>query len=130
MIVENNIEEIRDYVRLIGYVPNNDLPYLYNGAYMFLYTSKRESFGIPILESMACGTPVITGSVSAMPEIAGECGTLVDTFNFNDIADKMLELESSENIYNSAVDFGIERAKQFSWIKAAEETLNLYNREK
>lgn len=75
---EQRIEEIKPFLSYPGYIPNTDLAYLYNGAFAFLYTSLRESFGIPLLEAMACGTPVITGNTSAMPEIAGEGGILVD----------------------------------------------------
>lgn len=127
IIKTNNIEAIREYVHLIGYVPNNDLPYLYNGASIFLYTSKRESFGIPILEAMACGTPVVTGMVSAMPEIAGEsCETLVDTFNSDSIANKLIELEENSEFYSKQVDYGKERAKKFSWEKSTLQILDLY----
>ncbi len=127
VIKTNNIESLREYVKLLGYVPNGDLPYLYNGAFLFLYTSKRESFGIPILESMACGTPVITGNVSAMPEIAGEgCATLVDAFDSDSIANKLIELEETPELYAQQVSYGRERVKEFSWRKAADKTLKLY----
>lgn len=127
IITSNNIEQIREYVKLIGYVPNGDLPYLYNGAFLFLYTSKRESFGIPILEAFACATPVVTGNVSAMPEIAGEgCETLTDTFSSSSIANKLIELEENPELYSQQVIYGRERAKEFSWREAANKTLKLY----
>ncbi len=127
IIKENQIEEIDSYVELLGYVVNKDLPYIHNGAFAFLYTSKRESFGIPILEAMACGTPVVTGSVSAMPEVAGEsCATLVDAFDANSIAQMILKLENDSDFYNMTVNYGLERVKMFSWENTARQTLEIF----
>ena len=72
IIARNHIEHIREYLSLPGYISNADLPNIYQNAFAFLYTSLRESFGIPLLEAMACGTPVITSNTSSMPEIAGK----------------------------------------------------------
>ena len=128
-IVANKIESIRESVSLISYIPNSDLAHFYNGAYALLYTSKRESFGIPILEAMACGTPVITGISSAMPEVAGSgCKTLVDTLSSDSIAAKMLELENSADFYKEVVEYGKTRVKEFSWEKAAQQTQILYQK--
>ena len=71
IIDRNDIGNIRDHIVMPGYIKNADLPYIYNNAFAFLYTSLRESFGIPLLEAMACGTPVITSNTSSMPEIGG-----------------------------------------------------------
>ena len=80
------------------------MPYIYSGASMFVYASFRESFGIPILEAMACGTPVITSNTSAMPDIAGAGAQLIDSFNTDSIKDDMLKFENDtlfkENILN------------------------------
>ncbi|MEQ3104991.1 glycosyltransferase family 4 protein [Bacteroides salyersiae] len=120
------IKEVKPYLSFPGYIPNADLAALYNGAFTFLYPSLRESFGIPMLESMACGTPVIAGNTSAMPEIAGEGALLADPLDENDIARKILLLEEDDTFYQQQVDYGLERVKLFSWRKSAEALLKIY----
>ena len=120
------IKEVKPYLSFPGYIPNADLAALYNGAFAFLYPSLRESFGIPMLESMACGTPVIAGNTSAMPEIAGEGALLADPLDENDIARKILLLEEDDAFYQQQVDYGLERVKLFSWRKSAEALLKIY----
>ena len=120
------IAEIKPYLSFPGYIPNTDLPALYNGAFAFLYPSLRESFGIPMLESMACGTPIIAGNTSAMPEIAGEGALLANPLDENDITQKLLLLEEDENFYYQQVNYGLERVKQFSWRKSAEALQKIY----
>ena len=120
------IKEVKPYLNFPGYIPNADLAALYNGAFAFLYPSLRESFGIPMLESMACGTPVIAGNTSAMPEIAGEGALLADPLDENDIARKILLLEEDDTFYQQQVDYGLERVKLFSWRKSAEALLKIY----
>lgn len=109
-----------------GYVPGEDLPYLYNGSFAFLYPSLLEGFGIPILEAMACGTPVITGNTSAMPEVAGEGAVLVNPHSPQEIADALLRLESDDGFYRQQIAYGLERAKLFSWKSTAAEYANIY----
>ena len=120
------IKEVKPYLSFPGYIPNADLAALYNGAFAFLYPSLRESFGIPMLESMACGTPVIAGNTSAMPEIAGEGALLAGPLDENDIARKILLLEEDDTFYQQQVDYGLERVKLFSWRKSAEALLKIY----
>ena len=120
------IKEVKPYLSFPGYIPNADLTALYNVAFAFLYPSLRESFGIPMLESMACGTPVIAGNTSAMPEIAGEGALLADPLDENDIARKILLLEEDDTFYQQQVDYGLERVKLFSWRKSAEALLKIY----
>jgi glycosyltransferase involved in cell wall biosynthesis len=126
ILKEQHIEEIRLYIFCPGYIYNPDLPYIYSGAFAFLYTSLRESFGIPILEAMACGAPVIVGNTSAMPEIAGEGSLQVDPTNENAIADKLLALETDDTFYDSQVKYGLERVKKFSWKKTSKKLLQIY----
>lgn len=120
------IREIKPHLRFPGYIPNADLAALYNGAFAFLYPSLRESFGIPMLEAMACGTPIIAGNTSAMPEVAGDGALLADPLNVEDITQKMLKLETDKTFYQQQVDYGLERAKLFSWRKSAESLLDIY----
>ena len=126
IIERNHIENIREQIVMPGYIVNSDLPYIYNSAFAFLYTSLRESFGIPLLEAMACGTPVITSNTSSMPEIAGNEAILINPESPEEITEQMLRLESDEDYYNTLKEIGLKRAELFSWRKTAEQLLKLY----
>ena len=126
IIRRNGIENIKDHIFMPGYIPNSDLPYIYNAAFAFLYTSLRESFGIPLLEAMACGTPVVTSCTSSMPEIAGPEAMLVNPENCGDIAQMLLRLEADPDFYQNQKKIGLERAKLFSWQTTAEHLLRVY----
>ena len=126
IVGRNHIENITNNIVMPGYIINKDLPFIYNGAFAFLYTSLRESFGIPLLEAMACGTPVITSNTSSMPEIGGPNAILVNPENPDEIAEKMLQLENDEDFYSRQKQIGLERAKLFSWRQTAEQLLNVY----
>lgn len=126
IIEHNHIENIRENIVMPGYIVNSDLPYIYNNAFAFLYTSLRESFGIPLLEAMACGTPVITSNTSSMPEIGGKDAILVNPESSDEITAMMLRLETDQTFYHQQKQIGQERAKLFSWKKTAENLLKLY----
>ena len=126
IIREEGLENIKPHITCPGYIPNQDLVAVYNGAFAFLYPSLRESFGIPILESMACGTPVIAGNISAMPEITGEYPLLVDPYSPEEIAEKLLLLEQDDAFYQEQVQYGLERVSLFSWKNSAENLLKIY----
>lgn len=118
--------ELMKMLRLPGYIPNSDLVAVYNGAAAFLYTSLRESFGIPQLEAMASGTPVVTSNTSAIPEIAGPGALMVDPTSPTAIADTLLRLETDQAFRREQIAYGLERVKQFSWEQTARELLALY----
>ena len=126
IISRNHIENIIPMLDMPGYIPNSELPKIYNNAFAFLYTSLRESFGIPLLEAMACGTPVITSNTSSMPEIGGPDAILVNPERSDEIAQMMLRLESDQAFYEQQKQVGLERAKLFSWRKTAEQLHQLY----
>ena len=126
IIERNHIENIREHIVMPGYIINSDLPYIYNNAFAFLYTSLRESFGIPLLEGMACGVPVITSNTSSMPEIGGKDAILINPEHSDEITDAMLRLETDDEFYQKQKEVGLERAKLFSWRKTTEELLKLY----
>ncbi len=126
IIERNHIENILSQIVMPGYIVNKDLPYIYNNAFAFLYTSLRESFGIPLLEAMACGTPVITSNTSSMPEIGGPEAILINPEDPDEIAEKMLQLEKDEALYQRQKKIGPIRAKCFSWQQTAEHLLDLY----
>ena len=126
IINRNDIGNIRDHIVMPGYIKNADLPFIYNNAFAFLYTSLRESFGIPLLEAMACGTPVITSNTSSMPEIGGPEVIMVNPQNVQEITEKMLLLEKDEALYQKQKEIGLNRAQQFSWTYTAEQLLTVY----
>lgn len=126
IIERNHIENIRENIVMPGYIVNSDLPYIYNNAFAFLYTSLRESFGIPLLEGMACGTPVITSNTSSMPEIGGPNAILINPESSDEMTAMMLRLETDAAFYARQRQVGLERARLFSWRKTAEQLLKLY----
>ena len=126
ILSRNNINHIFEKIVMPGYIVNSDLPNIYNNAFAFLYPSLRESFGIPLLEAMACGTPVITSNTSSMPEIGGPYAILVNPEEPKEIADMMLKLENDDSFYRKQEDVGLQRAKLFSWRQTAEHLLGLY----
>jgi len=129
MLKDNDLESIKSYLIFPGYIANSDLPAIYSGARAFLYTSFRESFGIPILEAMACGTPVITSNTSSMPEVAGEGAILIDPRDEQAIAKAIIHLEEDAEYYERQVAYGLERVKKFSWENTAKSTLEIYSSE-
>jgi glycosyltransferase involved in cell wall biosynthesis len=126
IIERNKISNIREKIVIPGYIENRDLPYIYNNAFAFLYPSLRESFGIPLLEAMACGTPVITSNTSSMPEIGGPDAILVNPENPDEITEKMIQLENDSVFYAKQEEVGLQRATLFSWRRTAEQLFQLY----
>jgi glycosyltransferase involved in cell wall biosynthesis len=104
------------------------MPSLYNLATLFLYPSLREAFGLPILESMACGTPVITATNSSMPEIAGDAAVLADANDHLEIADAIERLLGNRELFESKKAQGIIRAERFNWNSTAHEVIAQYER--
>lgn len=117
---------LADRIILTGYVKNTDLPAIYSLCTLFLYPSLRESFGIPLLEAMACGVPVITSNTSSMPEIAGDAALIVDPFKPEEITEAMIKLTTGETVRNDLVRKGIPQAAKFSWRAMAEHVLSIY----
>ena len=109
-----------------GYVPYAQIPLMYNAATLFLYPSLRESFGLPILEAMACGVPVITSNTSSMPEVAGDAAEIIDPFKYKDLSQSILKVLTNEDLRNRHKQKGLERAQKFTWRKSAEELLEIY----
>ena len=109
-----------------GYISDEDLPALYNAADLFVYPSLFEGFGLLPLESMACGTPVITSNTSSLPEVVGDAGIMIDPHDVDRLADAMHEVLSNDRLREDMIKKGLERAKMFSWEKCAKETLKVY----
>ncbi len=112
---------------LTGYVINTDLPAIYGQCKVFLYPSLRESFGIPMLEAMACGVPVITSNTSSMPEVAGDAAKIIDPFKPEEITEALITLVDNNELRDNLVAKGLERARKFSWKAMAESVLEIYN---
>lgn len=127
ILVKLDISDIYPLLRMPGYIPNSDLPYIYSGALVFLYVSLRESFGIPQLEAMACETPVITSNTSAMPEVAGDAAIYADPFDVDSIESAISEVITNNELQKSVKERGLNRTKEFSWIKSSEKLLKIYN---
>ena len=126
ILLDNKIESIRKQIVLTEYLPFVDLPSIYHHAFCFLFASLREGFGIPILESMACGTPVITSNTSSMPEVAGSDAILVNPEKADEITEMMIRLENDNDFYERQKTVGLERIKLFSWRKTADNLLKIY----
>ncbi len=117
---------LQEHVIETGYVDQQTLNYLYSASQFFVFASLWEGFGMPILEAMQCGAPVITSNISAMPEVAGGAALLVDPYNVEELASAMLQLFENPRLCASLRQRGIEHASQFTWQKAAEQTLEAY----
>jgi len=111
----------------IPLLPQDKLPLLYTSAKVLLYPSFYEGFGLPILEAMSCGVPVITSNVSSMPEVGGEAALYVDPNNIDEISSKLKKVMDDEDLRKDLIEKGFDQAKKFSWEKCAEETAKLYH---
>jgi len=109
-----------------GYIPFKDLPYLYSGSEIFVFPSFHEGFGLPILEAMACGTPVITSNVYATKEIASDAAICLNPYDNNEIAEAMLNLLNDKNRKEELIKKGLKRIQQFTWEKCAKKYIELY----
>jgi glycosyltransferase involved in cell wall biosynthesis len=127
---EVGASELREDILLCGYIPNAELPAILNQATLFLYPSLRESFGIPLLEAMACGVPVITSNTASMPEVAADAAAFVDPFNPHTIAQKIDELLNDEEQCRELALKGLERAEDFSWDITAQKMIKIYENTK
>lgn len=120
------IEFILKNIIVIKYIPYEEIPALYNLATIFLYPSLRESFGLPLIEAMACGTPVISSNTSSMPEIGGDGALFIDPYDPIQIANAMNDLLSNNLLKSKYIDLGLQQAKKFSWKNMAQEMLSVY----
>jgi len=128
ILKDNDLLRIRPMIKTLGYVANHELPAFYSLCSFFLYPSLRESFGIPILEAMKCGAPVITSNVSAMPEIAGEAACYANPADPEDIASAMHKLDGKTELCHELVAKGYARSTQFSWQASALQVIQIYNK--
>jgi glycosyltransferase involved in cell wall biosynthesis len=119
---------LQDRVRFLGYVPNDDLATLYRLARVSVYPSLFEGFGLPVLEAMASGCPVVTSNISSMPEVAGDAAILIDPTDEESIADGLARVWCDERLRDDLIARGLRRAASYTWEATARDTLGLYER--
>jgi glycosyltransferase involved in cell wall biosynthesis len=126
MLAEVKALDLYKNIVLIGYVPDEDLPTIYNLAALFLFPSLREGFGIPIIEAMACSVPVITSNTSSMPEIAGDAAHLINPNKTEEITNGIIKILSDVKYKDELIKNGLKRYKLFKWESMAYQVLDVY----
>ena len=124
MIEELGIEED---VIILGWVEENDLPHIFNRAEIFIFPSLYEGFGMPVIQAMACGVPVISSNIEVLREVAQEAALFFDCHNSIDLAQKIELIQKDKNLKEDLIKKGLIRCQNFSWEKCAQETLNIIN---
>jgi glycosyltransferase involved in cell wall biosynthesis len=119
---------LQDRVHFVGFLPQEELIRWYNCADIFVYPSLYEGFGLPPLEAMACGTPVVASDISSLPEIVGDAGILVDPYDVSDIEAGIRRLITQHELYEEKRQAGLNRAGTFSWQRTARETSQVYQK--
>jgi glycosyltransferase involved in cell wall biosynthesis len=116
-----------DGIVKLGHVATADLPDLYRAAEMLVFPSLFESFGLPVIEAMCCGTPVVSSTAGALPEVCGNAALLVNPYSTGDIAQAMATVLCNRELREELIALGIERSKRYSWERTAKSTLDVYN---
>ena len=111
-----------------GYIAADDLPALLSGASLFVFPSLYEGFGLPVLEAMACGTPVVCSNISSLPEVAGDAALLVDPLDVEELAAAMERVLGDESLRAELIERGFEQVSKFSWERCARQTLDVLER--
>lgn len=119
---------MRDYVHMIGFADDSDLPGLYSSAICTAFPSLYEGFGLPILESMACGTPVVTSNVSSLPEVAGDAGLTINPYDLDELTNALEQLITDVELRDMLIAKGYQQAASFTWERAARELISIYQR--
>jgi glycosyltransferase involved in cell wall biosynthesis len=122
----NSNPALKGKIILTGFVPDYMLAPLLSGAVAFVYPSLYEGFGLPVLEAMQCGAPVITSNTSSLPEVVGDAAIMIDAKKEVDLVEAFFNIASDENLRTNLSEKSIERSKHFSWEKSAEETVKAY----
>jgi glycosyltransferase involved in cell wall biosynthesis len=117
-----------DEVRFLGIVPEEDLPVLYSGSSVFVFPSLYEGFGLPLVEAMACGIPVVASNTSSVPEVVGDAALLVSPTEPEAFAEAVLRVRNDENLRKALIEKGLSRAAGFSWGRAASQLLDCFGR--
>jgi glycosyltransferase involved in cell wall biosynthesis len=117
--------ELTDDIIFIGYVPEDDMPKWYNAADILVYPCDYAGFGLPPLEAMACGTPVITSNTTSLPEVVGDAGIMIDPIDFEIMADKIYEVLTNKKLKDNMRTNGLKQAKLFNWDVSAKKTFEI-----
>jgi glycosyltransferase involved in cell wall biosynthesis len=117
-----------DRIRWLGYVPEADLPALYGGALALVYPSVYEGFGLPVLEAMSCGAPVVAARISSLPEVAGEAALYSDPDSADQLAAAMTRIAAEPALRDELRSRGVTRARRFSWAETARRVLDVCTR--
>ncbi|PKO14170.1 MAG: glycosyltransferase family 1 protein [Chloroflexi bacterium HGW-Chloroflexi-10] len=119
--------KLSEFVHFPGYIEQIDMPYIYNLATLFIYPSIYEGFGLPVLEAMASGTPVITSNISSMPEFVGDAGVLIEPDNQDDLTSAIHHLLIHDEFRKEMSEKAILQAKQYTWTNTATKTMKIYS---
>jgi glycosyltransferase involved in cell wall biosynthesis len=127
VLSKTGVSQFAKYFIFPGYVSPLEMPLMYNASTIFLYPSLRESFGLPILEAMGCGAPVITSNTSSMPEVAADAALLIDPFKHEQITEGIITILSNDALRNSYSQKGKSRAAEFTWEASAKKLLSIFD---
>lgn len=119
-------EDVRSHVIVLPFIPKEVLRALYCRARIFFFPSWVEGFGLPILEAMACKTPVLAANISAPAEVAGDAALLADPFSVDALSAALLRLDAEEGLRHDIIAKGLQRIHDYSWAESAKQTLELY----
>ncbi|AKB50009.1 Glycosyltransferase [Methanosarcina barkeri str. Wiesmoor] len=126
LLKQIEVLNLQNDVIFTGYVSESELAEIYNAVDLFVFPSLYEGFGMPPLEAMACGTPVITSNTSSLPEVVGDAAIVVDPYDVNKFAEEMYELLMNDDLKEEMIRKGLKRSKMFSWDTSAKKTLKVY----
>jgi len=119
--------QLQDYVHVLGFVDDDDLSALYTSSECLILTSLYEGFGLPILEAMACGTPIITSNISSLPEVAGNAGILVDPLDIDAITNAIYSMLTNSSLRAQHIEAGYQQVKKFTWEQSAIHLKSIYD---
>ena len=125
---EVEVQGLKDRVHFPGFADDADLPALYSAASLFVYPSLYEGFGLPVLEAMACGTPVVAAEISSLPEVVADAGLLVSPTDVGSIARGMKQVLEDRDLHRFLAEAGRNRAAKFTWTAAAQQLITIYQK--
>ncbi len=117
---------LQDDVIFEGYIPEGELPLWYNASDVLVYPCEYAGFGLPPLEAMACGTPVVTSNTTSLPEVVGDAGIMIDPNDIESMSEMIYQVLTDSALREELINKGLERSKQFNWNEAANETRKIY----